>query len=58
MYDLYPDWGPARHREPVETLDAVRGAGTTATLTRDRHLQMVQDALDPRDGDAERPDDN
>ena len=58
MYDLYPDWGPARHREPVETLDAPATRGTTATLTRDPHLQMVQDALDPRDGEFQRPDDN
>jgi len=48
MYDMYPDWGPARHREQQDT------------LTRDRRtpLQMLQDALDPRDGDGERPDDN
>ncbi len=48
MYDMYPDWGPARHREPL----------TTLTRDRDQHLQMLQNALDPRDGDKERPDDN
>jgi len=46
MYDMYPDWGPARHREPLDT------------LVRDPHLQFLQDALDQRDGDGERPDDN
>jgi hypothetical protein len=48
MYDMYPDWGPARHREPLDTL----------TRERDPHLQFLQDALDLRDGENERPDDN
>jgi hypothetical protein len=46
MYDMYPEWGPARHRHEHDT------------LTRDPHLQFLQDALDQRDGDGERPDDN
>jgi hypothetical protein len=46
MYDMYPEWGPARHRHPVDT------------LTRDPHLQMLQDALDPRDEAFELADDN
>jgi hypothetical protein len=50
MYDMYPDWGPARHREPLDTLTAERAA--------DPHRQMLQDALDPRDVASERPDDN
>ena len=50
MYDMYPDWGPARHREPLDTL--------TREHARDPHLQMLQDALDQRDETAERPDDN
>jgi hypothetical protein len=43
MYDMYPDWGPARHREPQD---------------RDPHLQLMQEALDPRDSAEEPPDDN
>jgi hypothetical protein len=48
MYDMYPDWGPARHREPTSTL----------TRERDPHLDYVQGSFDQRDESAERPDDN
>jgi hypothetical protein len=50
MYDLYPDWGPARHRdsrEPDEPSDPRQPA-----------LASVQAGLDLRDNGGERPDDN
>jgi hypothetical protein len=42
MYDMYPEWGPARHRE-YENSEA---------------LQSVQSGLDLRDNGGQRPDDN
>ena len=42
MYDMYPDWGPARHRD-YDT-EAAR--------------QSVQSGLDLRDNGGQRPDDN
>jgi hypothetical protein len=55
MYDFYPEWGPARHREDDEAR-AVR---------RPRHWQPTPPALvraggapESRDADRERPDDN
>ncbi|MFT4009366.1 MAG: hypothetical protein QM655_04915 [Nocardioidaceae bacterium] len=50
MYDLYPDWGPAQHREPVDTL--------TAEPAPDQLRRLLQDAFDPREATGERPDDN
>ncbi|WP_370247099.1 hypothetical protein [Nocardioides sp.] len=47
MYDLYPEWGPAKHRRDGDP------TGHTAPA-RD----AVQRALDLRDGSVERPDDN
>jgi hypothetical protein len=46
MYDFYPEWGPARHREQSdqEPLRRPRYWGATTTVSRD--------------GDPERPDDN
>lgn len=46
MYDMYPEWGPSRHREQDEPL------GSTAVLTG------VQSGLDLRDNGGQRPDDN
>lgn len=58
MYDMYPDWGPARHRtdepEPMTQTDRrprywerdLVGAGAGAAATTDR------------DGTSDRPDDN
>ena len=43
MYDMYPEWGPARHREEQNNEAA---------------LQSVQSSLDLRDNGGERPDDN
>jgi hypothetical protein len=42
MYDMYPEWGPARHRDDQD-YDA---------------LQSVQHGLDLRDNGGQRPDDN
>ena len=43
MYDMYPEWGPSRHRD--ETPDGSALAG-------------VQAGLDLRDNGGQRPDDN
>jgi hypothetical protein len=45
MYDMYPEWGPSRHRD--ETAD-----GQTQPLAG------VQAGLDLRDNGGQRPDDN
>ncbi|MGH3362128.1 MAG: hypothetical protein ACRDOM_06685 [Nocardioides sp.] len=49
MYDMYPEWGPAKHHfEPPWSVrpDDPRGQ------------EAVQAALDLRDNGGERPDDN
>jgi hypothetical protein len=43
MYDMYPEWGPARHRHEE--------VGEAA-------LASVQSGLDLRDNGGQRPDDN
>ena len=43
MYDMYPEWGPAQHRENQQT---------------DTPLQSVQSGLDLRDHGGQRPDDS
>jgi hypothetical protein len=45
MYDMYPEWGPSRHRDerPDGAVPALAG---------------VQAGLDLRDNGGERPDDN
>ena len=43
MYDMYPEWGPSRHRE---------------TQDQQPDLQPVQAGLDLRDNGGQRPDDN
>lgn len=43
MYDMYPEWGPARHRDHEGSEPA---------------LQSVQSGLDLRDNGGQRPDDN
>ena len=42
MYDMYPEWGPARHREQHD----------------DESVMAVQSGLDRRDNGGQRPDDN
>jgi hypothetical protein len=49
MYDMYPDWGPAKHRAAV---DAAHQPETA------RSREAVQASLDLRDNGGERPDDN
>ena len=46
MYDMYPEWGPSRHRfdEPAYGADEARAG--------------VQAGLDLRDNGGQRPDDN
>ncbi len=43
MYDMYPEWGPARNRDDRDD---------------DYALQSVQSGLDLRDNGGQRPDDN
>lgn len=43
MYDMYPEWGPSRHRDEERNGDALAG---------------VQAGLDLRDNGGQRPDDN
>jgi hypothetical protein len=42
MYDMYPEWGPSRHRDHDD--DGLKSS--------------VQAALDLRDNGGQRPDDN
>jgi hypothetical protein len=54
MYDMYPEWGPSRHRQdPYDT------AGSDAlTSVRSSVQTSVQTGLDLRDNGGQRPDDN
>ena len=45
MYDMYPDWGPARNNPENP-------------MNREAMRQMMQAALDQRDSGNDRPDDN
>jgi hypothetical protein len=49
MYDMYPEWGPSRHR--VDDTEPGQGADGLA-------LAGVQAGLDLRDNGGQRPDDN
>jgi hypothetical protein len=49
MYDMYPDWGPAKHRAPSDAPYQPENPGS-----RD----AVQASLDLRDNGGQRPDDN
>jgi hypothetical protein len=49
MYDMYPDWGPAKHRASA---DAAYQPDST------RSHDAVQASLDLRDNGGQRPDDN
>jgi hypothetical protein len=53
MYDMYPEWGPARHR-----LDDTTSASSTGTSAAAGVLGGVQTGLDLRDNGGQRPDDN
>jgi len=48
MYDMYPEWGPSRHRLDPEQ----QRSGTEEALAG------VQAGLDLRDNGGQRPDDN
>jgi hypothetical protein len=48
MYDMYPEWGPTRHRDDF----------AESATGDDRALAGVQAGLDRRDNGGERPDDN
>ena len=54
MYDMYPEWGPARHRLPEPAL--VQAAD--GPVLSGGPLSGVQTGLDLRDNGGQRPDDN
>jgi hypothetical protein len=49
MYDMYPDWGPAKHRAPSDAAYQPENP---------RSRDAVQVSLDLRDNGGQRPDDN
>ena len=49
MYDMYPEWGPSRHRDDDNA---------PSSTAEGRALAGVQAGLDLRDNGGERPDDN
>jgi hypothetical protein len=49
MYDMYPDWGPAKHPAPY---------GVAHPPENPRSQEAVQASLDLRDNGGQRPDDN
>jgi hypothetical protein len=51
MYDMYPEWGPGRHRFDDAT-------GPLADETASGLRAGVQAGLDLRDNGGQRPDDN
>ena len=60
MYDFYPEWGPARHRDeneqtPDAGVPATGGAGASCRCHRRHRCSAGAEA---RDADRERPDDN
>jgi hypothetical protein len=53
MYDMYPEWGPSRHRDDEGYRD-----GNGYGYPGDEALAGVQAGLDLRDNGGQRPDDN
>ncbi len=51
MYDMYPEWGPSRHRDEQGSSQGY-GPGDGSALAG------VQVGLDLRDNGGQRPDDN
>jgi hypothetical protein len=49
VYDMYPEWGPAKNRGAFEA---------PSQPERPRSHDAVQTSLDLRDNGAQRPDDN
>jgi hypothetical protein len=49
VYDMYPDWGPAKNRAAFEPTDRPERPGSH---------EAVQASLDLRDNGGLRPDDN
>jgi hypothetical protein len=59
MYDLYPEWGPARHRH--ETDEPLGGATRRHRYwepSRDVRVPAMAGGPEARDADGDRPDDN
>jgi hypothetical protein len=49
VYDMYPDWGPAKNRTPYEAGHEPDNPGSR---------EAIQASLDLRDNGGRRPDDN
>ena len=63
MYDFYPEWGPARHRDQDEAQPAVRRprywhAGRAPAMARMAGSVAAGSTAEPRDAAWDRPDDN
>jgi hypothetical protein len=52
MYSMYPDWGPARHRQGDDDATVLQSPQSLQSV------QSVQSGLDLRDNGGQRPDDN
>jgi hypothetical protein len=57
MYDFYPEWGPARHRDETEPQPAVRRPRYWRAPAM-AGMPGMAGAAEPRDAAWERPDDN
>jgi hypothetical protein len=49
VYDMYPDWGPAKNRPPSDAAYQAQDPYST---------EAIQASLDLRDNGGQRPDDN
>ncbi len=58
MYDLYPEWGPTRHRDHDDTEPQRRARYWQASSPGQESRLVLASGPQPRDADAERPDDN
>ena len=60
MYDFYPEWGPARHRDETEPQPAVRRPRywREPAMAGMAGMTGMTAATEPRDAAWERPDDN
>ena len=57
MYEMYPEWGPARHRTDEHTTDTDAHAAQRRPRYWERQLVTVG-APAGQDAESDRPDDN
>ena len=58
MYDFYPEWGPARHRDHEDAEPSRRTTRHWAKHWADDSRSARAGRADTRDAEGERPDDN